>query len=133
MPNCQNNIVGGQGIVKCFKNFVRDCSLAEKLDNRPNRLTRCCAQFKPFTKIYVRKKTVPEVSNTAFGLHPFYGQEACAGGGGIKILSIVTLNSKPLRKLTSSNVLNQNQNRRGLETECLFGHSPLVLGALLKV
>ena len=43
------------------------------------------------------------------------------------------INSKPLRKLTSINVLNQNQNRRGLETEGLFGHSPLVLGALLKV
>ena len=23
--NCQNNIVGGQEIVKCFNNFVRDC------------------------------------------------------------------------------------------------------------
>ena len=26
-PFCQNNIVGGQGIAKCFNNFVRGCRL----------------------------------------------------------------------------------------------------------
>ena len=36
-PNCQNNIVGGQEIVKCFNNFVRDCSLIAKCASTINK------------------------------------------------------------------------------------------------
>ena len=54
-----------------FRNvsFSKLSFAGNSVNNRPNRLTQCCTQFKPFREIDVRKRTVSEVSSTALGLH----------------------------------------------------------------